>query len=77
MNGQDARARDVRALFADLAGGARASAMVGQGGVAAVIAARPDQRRGLLEDAAGLAGLHARRAEADAKLRAAEASPHP
>lgn len=74
VNGRDVRARDVRALFADLAGGARASAMVGQGGVAAVIAARPDERRGLLEDAAGLAGLHARRAEADAKLRAADAN---
>ena len=72
VNGRDVRARDVRALFADLGGGARASAMVGQNGVAAVIAARPDERRGLLEDAAGLAGLHARRAEADAKLRAAE-----
>jgi len=74
VNGRDVRARDVRALFADIAGGARASAMVGQGGVAAVITARPDERRGLLEDAAGLAGLHARRAEADAKLRAAEAN---
>ena len=72
VNGRDVRARDVRALFADLGGGARASAMVGQSGVAAVIAARPDERRGLLEDAAGLVGLHARRAEADAKLRAAE-----
>ena len=74
VNGRDVRARDVRALFADLAGGARASAMVGQGGVAAVIAARPEERRGLLEEAAGLGGLHARRAEADAKLYAAEAN---
>jgi chromosome segregation protein len=74
VNGEAMRARDVRALFADLAGGARASAMVRQGQVAALIAARPEERRGLLDEAAGLAGLHARREEAEAKLRAAEAN---
>jgi len=74
VNGEAARARDVRALFADLAGGARSSAMVGQGQVAALVAARPEERRGLLEEAAGLAGLHARREEAEGKLRAAEAN---
>jgi len=74
VNGEAVRARDVRALFADLAGGARSSAMVGQGQVAALVAARPEERRGLLEEAAGLAGLHARREEAEGKLRAAEAN---
>jgi chromosome segregation protein len=74
VNGEAVRARDVRALFADLAGGARSSAMVGQGQVAALVAARPEERRGLLEQAAGLAGLHARREEAEARLRAAEAN---
>ncbi len=63
VNGQEVRTRGVRALFGDLAGGARASAMVGQGQVAALVAARPEERRGLLETAS-LAGLHARREEA-------------
>ena len=74
MNARDARARDVQALFADLAGGARSFAMVGQGRVGALVQARPEERRGLLDEAAGIAGLHARRAEADGKLRAAEAN---
>ncbi len=74
VNGEAVRVRDVRALFADLAGGARSSAMVGQGQVAALVAARPEERRGLLEEAAGLTGLHARREEAEGKLRAAEAN---
>ena len=74
VNGREARARDVQTLFADLAGGARSSAMVGQGRVAALIGARPEERRAVLEEAAGIAGLHARRAEAETKLRAAEAS---
>jgi chromosome segregation protein len=72
VNGREARARDVQTLFADLASGARSSAMVSQGRVAAVIAARPEERRLVLEEAAGITGLHARRAEAEGKLRAAE-----
>ncbi len=74
VNGQEMRARDVQALFADLASGARSSALVSQGRVGALITARPDERRLVLEEAAGIGGLHARRAEADAKLRAAEAN---
>jgi chromosome segregation protein len=72
VNGKDARARDVQTLFADLASGARASAMVSQGRVGALVNARPDERRALLEEAAGITGLHARRHEAELKLRAAE-----
>ena len=72
VNGQEARARDVQTLFADLASGARASAMVSQGRVGALVNARPDERRALLEEAAGITGLHARRHEAELKLRAAE-----
>ncbi len=64
----------MRALFGDLTSGARASAMVGQGQVAALVAARLEARRGLLEQAACLAGLHARREEAEAKMRATEAN---
>ncbi len=72
VNGAELRARDVQTLFADLASGARASAMVSQGRVAALVDARPDERRSLLEEAAGITGLHARRHEAELKLRATE-----
>jgi len=74
INGREMRARDVQALFADLASGARSSALVSQGRVGALITARPDERRLVLEEAAGIGGLHARRAEADAKLRSAAAN---
>ncbi len=72
VNGREARARDVQTLFADLASGARASAMISQGRVGALVNARPDERRALLEEAAGITGLHARRHEAELKLKAAE-----
>ncbi|HEY1858363.1 chromosome segregation SMC family protein [Acidocella sp.] len=72
VNGKEARARDVQTLFADLASGARASAMVSQGRVGALVNARPDERRALLEEAAGITGLHARRHEAELKLKQAE-----
>jgi len=74
VNGREARARDVQTLFADLASGARASAMVSQGRVGALVGARPEDRRSVLEEAAGITGLHARRHEAELKLRAAEAN---
>ena len=74
INGGETRARDVQTLFADLASGARCSALVSQGRVAAIIAARPEDRRSILEEAAGITGLHARRHEAELKLRAAEAN---
>jgi chromosome segregation protein len=72
VNGKEARARDVQTLFADLASGARASAMISQGRVGALVNARPDERRALLEEAAGITGLHARRHEAELKLKQAE-----
>ena len=74
VNGRDTRARDVQTLFADLASGARSSAMVSQGRVSALVSARPEERRQVLEEAAGITGLHARRAEAETRLRAAEAN---
>ena len=73
-NGRELRARDVQTLFADLASGARSSAMVSQGRVAALVNAQPEERRQVLEEAAGITGLHARRHEAELKLRAAEAN---
>ena len=74
VNGKEVRARDVQTLFADLASGARASAMVSQGRVGAIVDAKPEERRAVLEEAAGITGLHARRHEAELKLRAAEAN---
>ena len=72
INGRETRARDVQLLFADEATGARSTAMVGQGEIGALIAAKPAQRRTLLEEAAGITGLHSRRHEAELRLRAAE-----
>jgi chromosome segregation protein len=74
VNGKEVRARDVQTLFADLATGAHASGMVSQGRVGTLITARPEDRRAVLEEAAGITGLHARRHEAELKLRAAEAN---
>ena len=71
-NGRDVRAKDVALLFADAATGAHSPALVSQGKIAAVIAARPQERRAMLEEAAGIAGLHVRRKDAEQKLRAAE-----
>ncbi|MFO1152987.1 MAG: chromosome segregation protein SMC [Rhodospirillales bacterium] len=72
VNGREVRARDVQLLFADAATGARSAAMVTQGQVAALIAAKPLERRALLEEAAGISGLHGRRQEAEQRLKAAE-----
>src|SRR4029077_9681264 len=72
VNGKEVRARDVQTLFADLATGAHASGMVSQGRVGALFTAKPEDRRAVLEEAAGITGLHARRHEAELKLRAAE-----
>jgi chromosome segregation protein len=74
VNGREVRGRDVATLFADIGSGARASAMVSQGRVAALIGAKPEERRQVLEEAAGIAGLRARRHEAELRLRAAEAN---
>jgi chromosome segregation protein len=76
VNGRETRARDVQTLFADLASGARSCAMVGQGRVSAIVNAKPEDRRQILEEAAGIAGLSARRHEAELKLRATETNLH-
>ena len=72
VNGREVRARDVQLLFADAATGARSPAMVRQGQIGEIIAAKPQARRRILEDAAGIAGLHGRRQEAELRLKAAE-----
>ncbi len=72
VNGKEVRARDVQLLFADSATGAHSTALVSQGRVGALINAKPTERRGLLEEAAGITGLHSRRHEAELRLKAAE-----
>ena len=72
VNGREVRARDVQLLFADAASGAHSGAMVSQGRITGLIEAKPAERRLLLEEAAGTAGLHARRRETELKLDAAE-----
>ncbi len=74
VNGRDVRAKDVALLFADAATGAHSPALVSQGKISAVIAAKPVERRLMLEEAAGISGLHVRRKDAEQKLRAAEAN---
>ena len=72
VNGKDARARDVRLLFEDAATGARSPALVRQGRIGEIVNAQPQERRRVLEDAAGIAGLHSRRHEAELRLKATE-----
>ncbi|MFO1147725.1 MAG: chromosome segregation protein SMC [Alsobacter sp.] len=72
VNSKEVRARDVQLLFADASTGARSPAMVRQGQIGEIIAAKPQARRRILEDAAGIAGLHSRRHEAELRLQAAE-----
>ena len=72
INSKEVRARDVQLLFADQVSGARSTALVGQGHIGEVISAKPTVRRKLLEEAAGITGLHSRRHEAELRLRGAE-----
>ena len=72
VNGKEVRARDVQLLFADASTGAHSPAMVRQGQIGELIAAKPTARRALLEEAAGISGLHSRRHEAELRLRGAE-----
>ncbi|MFN6933635.1 MAG: chromosome segregation protein SMC [Tsuneonella sp.] len=74
VNGRDVRAKDVALTFADAATGAHSPALVSQGKIAQVIAAKPTERRMMLEEAAGIAGLHVRRRDAEGKLRQTEAN---
>ncbi len=72
INGRDVRARDVQRLFADLSTGAHSPSLISQGRVGALINAKPIDRRSVLEEAAGISGLHSRRHEAELKLKGAE-----
>ena len=72
VNGKTVRAKDVQLLFADASTGANSPALVRQGQINELIAAKPSNRRRILEEAAGISGLHSRRHEAELRLRAAE-----
>ncbi|MGO1076714.1 chromosome segregation SMC family protein [Inquilinus sp. CA228] len=72
VNGKPVRARDVQLLFQDNASGPASPALVSQGRIAAMISARPAERRQILEEAAGITGLHSRRHEAELRLRSAD-----
>jgi chromosome segregation protein len=72
INGREVRARDVQILLADASTGARSPALVHQGRIGEIIQAKPEARRRVLEEAAGVAGLHVRRHEAELRLKAAE-----
>src|SRR5271157_5175473 len=72
VNGKEVRARDVQLLFADASTGARSPSLVRQGQIGEIIAARPQARRLILEEAAGVSGLHSRRHEAELRLKGAD-----
>ncbi len=74
VNSKPVRARDVQMLFADMAIGAHSAAIVSQGRIAAIINAKPAERRQVLEESAGVSGLYVRRHEAELRLKAADAN---
>ncbi len=74
INGVDVRARDVQLLFADASTGANSPALVRQGQISELISAKPQNRRRILEEAAGVSGLHGRRHEAEIRVRAADSN---
>jgi|TARA_R100000501_G_scaffold17783_1_gene33811 chromosome segregation protein len=76
INGRDVRQKDVQLLFADAATGAHSPALVSQNRIGAIISAKPQDRRQLLEEAAGISGLHVRRKDAEQRLKAAETNLH-
>ncbi len=72
INDKEVRARDAQMFFADLSTGAHSPSMISQGRIGALVTARPTDRRAILEEAAGISGLHVRRHEAELRLSAAE-----
>ena len=72
MNGKEVRARDAQTFFADLSTGAHSPSLISQGKIGMLVTSKPSERRSVLEEAAGIAGIHARRHEAENRLNAAE-----
>ena len=72
INDKEVRARDVQTLFADLSTGAHSPSLISQGRIGQIVTAKPIERKSILEEAAGISGIHARRQEAETRLNAAE-----
>ena len=72
INDKEVRARDVQTLFADLSTGAHSPSLISQGKIGQLVTAKPIERKSILEEAAGISGIHARRQEAETRLNAAE-----
>jgi len=72
INDKEVRARDVQTFFADLSTGAHSPSLISQGRIGQLVTAKPIERKSILEEAAGISGIHARRQEAEARLSAAE-----
>jgi len=72
INGKEVRARDAQTFFADLSTGAHSPSLISQGKIGMLVTSKPTDRRAILEEAAGISGIHARRQEAETRLNAAE-----
>ena len=72
MNGREVRAKDAQTFFADLSTGAHSPSMISQGRIGMIVTAKPSERKSVLEEAAGISGIHMRRHEAETRLNAAE-----
>ena len=72
LNEKEVRARDAQTFFADLSTGAHSPSLISQGKIGQLVTAKPEERRAILEEAAGIAGIHVRRHEAETRLNAAE-----
>ena len=72
LNEKEVRARDAQTFFADLSTGAHSPSLISQGKIGQLVPAKPEERRAILEEAAGIAGIHVRRHEAETRLNAAE-----
>ena len=74
INDKEVRARDVQTLFADLSTGAHSPSLISQGRIGQLVTSKPIERKSILEEAAGISGIHARRQEAETRLNAAESN---
>ena len=72
MNGKEVRAKDAQTFFADLSTGAHSPSLISQGRIGMIVTAKPSERKSVLEEAAGISGIHMRRHEAETRLNAAE-----
>ena len=72
INEKEVRAKDVQTFFADLSTGAHSPSIISQGKIGMIVTAKPQERKSVLEEAAGISGIHIRRHEAETRLNAAE-----